>query len=163
MFSPVFPLSHSLILLAAEASEESSALFDFDATLPVIAIQFLLLAAILNAIYFQPLTQVVDERSEYVRLSLTEAKDKLAETERVTQQYLMATSQARLQAQQVVAAAEKEAQAIREQRLAEIQAEIAAKMAAAQATIEAERQAALAALEAQVASLSQAITAKLLG
>ncbi|MEN9205118.1 MAG: F0F1 ATP synthase subunit B' [Thermostichales cyanobacterium BF4_bins_65] len=160
---PIFSWSHSLIVLAAEASEEGSALFDFDATLPVIAIQFLLLAAILNAIYFQPLTKTVDERNEYINLSLAEAKEKLAETERVTQQYLAATSQARLQAQQLIAAAEKEAQGIRAQKLAEVQAEIHQKMAAAKATLEAERQAAFAALEAQVASLSEAITAKLLG
>ncbi|GAB4218362.1 MAG: F0F1 ATP synthase subunit B' [Synechococcales cyanobacterium] len=155
MFLPV-------VTLAAEATE-SAAIFDFDATLPAVAIQFLLLAAILNAVYFQPLTKTVDERSDYVRLSLAEAKEKLQETEKVTQQYLAATSQARLQAQQRIAAAEQEAQKIRGQRLAEVQAEVNQKMMAAKQVIEAERQQALSALDSQVAALSQAITAKLLG
>ena len=38
------------IILAAETSKEGG-LFDFDATLPLMAIQFLILAVLLNAIF----------------------------------------------------------------------------------------------------------------
>jgi len=37
-------------------------MFDFDATLPFMALQFLLLAALLNAIFYKPLTKALDER-----------------------------------------------------------------------------------------------------
>ncbi|MGL5796158.1 MAG: F0F1 ATP synthase subunit B', partial [Waterburya sp.] len=37
-------------------------MFDFDATLPLMAVQFLLLTALLNAVFYKPLTKVLDER-----------------------------------------------------------------------------------------------------
>jgi len=46
---------HWTILLAVETAEEAATeggLFDFDATLPLMALQFLILVAILNAVLF---------------------------------------------------------------------------------------------------------------
>jgi F-type H+-transporting ATPase subunit b len=42
-------------------------MFDFDATMPLMAVQFLLLAAVLNAIFYKPLTKALDDRDNYIR------------------------------------------------------------------------------------------------
>ena len=42
-------------------------MFDFDATLPIMALQFLLLTYILNLVFYKPSTKALDERDAYVR------------------------------------------------------------------------------------------------
>jgi F-type H+-transporting ATPase subunit b len=56
-------------------------LFDFDATLPLMAAQVVLLTFILNALFFKPVGRVVEEREDYVLTSQSDAKQKLAEVE----------------------------------------------------------------------------------
>lgn len=51
-------------------------LFDFDATLPLMAVQVVLLTFILNALFFKPVGRVVEEREDYVNTSRAEAKEK---------------------------------------------------------------------------------------
>ena len=58
-------------------------LFDFDATLPLMAVQVVLLTFILNALFFKPVGKVVEEREGYINTSRVEAKEKLAEVERL--------------------------------------------------------------------------------
>jgi len=60
------------ILLAAETPE--GGLFDLDATLPLMAIQFLLLATILNILFYKPLGKAIDDRAGYVQGQLNQAK-----------------------------------------------------------------------------------------
>ena len=52
-------------------------LFDFDATLPLMAVQVVLLTFILNALFFKPVGRVVEEREDYVNTSRSEAKKKI--------------------------------------------------------------------------------------
>jgi F-type H+-transporting ATPase subunit b len=157
----VHSIVHSTGLLAAEATE--GGLFDFDATLPIIAIQFLLLVAVLNTVFYQRLTKTIDDRNDYIRLSLSEAQERKAKAEELTRQYQAEIGQARVKAQQVIAEAEASALKIRSQRLAEVQAEVKAKMEAARATVEQEKAQALQTLQQQVAVLSQQMVDKLLG
>ncbi|PAX50987.1 F0F1 ATP synthase subunit B', partial [Brunnivagina elsteri CCALA 953] len=42
-------------------------MFDFDATLPFMAVQFLLLSALLNAFFYKPMTLALDDRDYYFR------------------------------------------------------------------------------------------------
>jgi len=58
-------------------------LFDFDATLPLMAVQVVVLTFILNALFFKPVGRVVEEREDYVNTSRAEAKKKIAEVERL--------------------------------------------------------------------------------
>ena len=64
---------HNLLISLAlqESSADQGGLFDFNATLPLMALQFLALTIILNIIYYKPLSRVLDERDEYIRNSLT--------------------------------------------------------------------------------------------
>jgi len=53
-------------------------LFDFDATLPLMAVQVVVLTFILNTLFFKPVGKVVEEREDYVITSRTEAKKKIS-------------------------------------------------------------------------------------
>ncbi|MDX2270747.1 MAG: F0F1 ATP synthase subunit B' [Cyanobacteriota bacterium] len=153
---------HSTLLFAAESAEKGG-LFDLDATLPFMAIQFLILVAVLNAIFYKPVGEAIDSRQDFIRTTLAEARERTEKAKATAQQYQEAITQARQKAQQVIGDAEAAALKIRAQKVAEVQAEIQAKLESARLTIEQEKQAALQELEGQIGILSQQITQKLLG
>jgi F-type H+-transporting ATPase subunit b len=62
-------------------------LFDIDATLPLVAIQFILLMFILNAILFTPLLTVIDDRNEFILTNLSKAAEMLTEANEITTKY----------------------------------------------------------------------------
>ena len=74
-------------------------LFDFDATLPLMAVQVVLLTFILNALFFKPVGRVVEEREDYVNTSRAEAKKKIAEVELLETELKDQLKEARLAAQ----------------------------------------------------------------
>jgi len=78
----------NLSLLIGDLSIEGpGGLFDINATLPLVAIQFLLLMVILNVILYSPLLQVITERNEYVLNNLSKASETLAKANKLTTQY----------------------------------------------------------------------------
>ncbi|MBU7585245.1 MAG: F0F1 ATP synthase subunit B' [Nostoc sp. TH1S01] len=138
-------------------------MFDFDATLPFMALQFLLLAALLNVIFYKPLTKVLDDRDNYIRTNTLEAKERLAKAERLTQEYEQQLAEARRQSQATLEAAQVEAKNITAQKIAEAQQEAQAQREKASAEIEQQKQEAMRSLEQQVDALSRQILEKLLG
>jgi ATP synthase B/B' CF(0). len=48
-------------------------LFDFDATLPLVAIQFIVLMVVLNIIFFNPLLITIRERNEFILNNLAKS------------------------------------------------------------------------------------------
>lgn len=152
---------HSLLLFAAETTEKGG-LFDFNATLPAIVLEFLLLAFLLNKIFYGPLTETIDQRNEFIRASRAEAKQRLERVEGLASQYQTEIARARSKATQLMSDTEANVNQIRSQQIAEVQTETRSKLEAAQQAAEQERQAALQQLQHQVDSLSQQITQKLL-
>uniref|UniRef100_A0ACD5GYE8 F0F1 ATP synthase subunit B n=1 Tax=Desertifilum tharense IPPAS B-1220 TaxID=1781255 RepID=A0ACD5GYE8_9CYAN len=150
------------ILLAVEETAKSGGLFDIDATLPLMAVQFLILTAVLNAIFYKPLGQAIDGRNDYVRKNLTEARERLAKAERLAQQYEEELAQARKQAQSAIASTQEDARKIAQDKLAQAQAEAGAKREQAAKEIEQQKQETLSSLEQQVDDLSRQILDKLL-
>lgn len=155
------------LLLAVEAAveataEESGGLFDLDATLPLMAIQFLILAALLNAVFYKPLGKAIDERDGYVSSNLTEAKERLAQAERLATQYEQELAESRKQAQTIIADAQAEAQGIADQQVAEAQREAQAQKEQAQKELEAQKESAFQTLEGQVEELTRQMLDKLL-
>lgn len=75
------------ILISSSEINGPGGLFDFNATLPLIAIQFLLAIFILNAILYNPLITIIDERKEYILTTLKKAAEILAEANKLTTQY----------------------------------------------------------------------------
>lgn len=59
-------------------------LFDFNATLPLIAIQFLLMAILLNILLYSPLLTIIEDRKEYILTNLGKASEILTEANQLT-------------------------------------------------------------------------------
>jgi len=157
---------HWTILLAVEEAAEvakEGGLFDINATLPVMAVQFLILMAVLNAIFYKPLTKAIEDRADYIRKNKLDAKERLAKAEKLAEQYETNLGESRKKAQSIIAAAQEEAQKIASKNMAEAQQEAQQKREQASLEIEQEKQQALQELDQQVDSLSRQILEKLLG
>jgi F-type H+-transporting ATPase subunit b len=154
------------LLLATAAVEEvaeKGKLFDFDATLPVMAIQFVVLVAVLNKLFYTPLGKVLDDRDEFLRGGLGDAKARLTEAEELTKKYERELAETRRESQAVIATAKAEAQKIAAGQLAQTQQAAQVQREQAQAEIDRQKQSAFTALEPQVEALSRQILTKLLG
>jgi F-type H+-transporting ATPase subunit b len=138
-------------------------MFDFDGTLPLMMIQFLLLVAVLNAVFFRPLTQAMDERDGFIRTNNTDARERLAKAKQLTLQYEQELSGTRKQSQQVIAEAQTAAQKIAQDQITEVRQQVQAEVMQAQAQLESEKQSAFGELQKQVDTLSRQILDKLLG
>jgi F-type H+-transporting ATPase subunit b len=75
------------ILISNSEVSGPGGLFDFDATLPLVAIQFLLLTFVLNIILYNPLLTVIEERKKYILTTLGKASEILSEADKLTTQY----------------------------------------------------------------------------
>jgi F-type H+-transporting ATPase subunit b len=151
------------ILLAAEAVAKEGGLFDFNATLPLMAIQFVVLAALLNALFYKPVGKMIDDRDEYIRSNSLGAEDRLAEAQKLTKQFEADLADTRRQAQAVIAEAKADAQKIASARIAEAQQVAQAEREKAYQEIEQQKQTAFSSLEKEVDALSHQILTKLLG
>ena len=87
------------ILISSSEVNGPGGLFDIDATLPLVAIQFLLLMVILNIILYNPLLTVIEERKEYILTNLSRASEILAEANNLTTQYEQELDSVRKEAQ----------------------------------------------------------------
>ena len=87
------------ILISSSTVSGPGGLFDFDATLPLVAIQFILLMIILNIILYNPLLTVIEERKEYILTNLSKASEILAEANTLTAQYEQELDSVRKEAQ----------------------------------------------------------------
>lgn len=102
-------LSSVFIIIGAEGE---GGLFDFNATLPLMAVQIVVLSLLLNFIFYKPLTDTILERQSFVRESLKDAKEFLSKAEKLFGNYEEKIALGRKEAQLLVSNAEKEAQEI---------------------------------------------------
>ncbi|MBW4575707.1 MAG: F0F1 ATP synthase subunit B' [Aphanothece sp. CMT-3BRIN-NPC111] len=138
-------------------------MFDFDATLPLMAVQFLLLAALLNVVFYKPLMKALDERDDYIRSNEVGARERLSKAEQLAKQYEEKLADTRRQSQALIMNAQADAQKIGAQKIAEAQQEAQTKREQAAREIEQQKQEALQSLEQQVDGLSRQILEKILG
>ena len=89
-------MSHmpNLSILISEVSGPGG-LFDFNATLPLVAIQFVLLMLILNIILYNPLLTIIEERKEYILNNLAQASSVLTQANQLTSYYEQELSKVR--------------------------------------------------------------------
>ncbi|GAB4288237.1 MAG: F0F1 ATP synthase subunit B' [Oscillatoriaceae cyanobacterium] len=153
----------TILLAAAEAAEAKGGLFDFDATLPIMALQFLILAAVLNALFYKPLGKAIDDRDNYIRTTEKEARERLSKAENLAKQYEQELAQSRKQAQTVIANAQAEGQKMASQQIAAAMQEAQAQREQAQKELDQQKQEVFRSLEQQVDTLSRQIMEKLLG
>lgn len=91
-------INFSTLILSSEVNGPGG-LFDIDATLPLVAIQFLLLMVILNIVLYNPLLTIIEERKEYILTNLGKASELLAEANNLTAQYEEELTSVRKEAQ----------------------------------------------------------------
>ena len=144
-------------------TEGAGGLFDFNATLPLMAIQFVLLMVVLTFIFYKLVSKVLEDREEYISGNLTQASDKLIKADELYSQYDEQLKTAKVNAQAIIAKAEKEAKDSVALEIGEARADAAKLIERTNKELEAQKSTALAQLETQVDELSQLIKEKLLG
>jgi len=87
------------ILISSSEVSGPGGLFDINATLPLVAIQFILLVVLLNVVLYSPLLTVIEERKEYILTNLGKASEILAEANKLTAQYEQELTSVRKEAQ----------------------------------------------------------------
>ncbi len=97
-------------MLAFNLFATEGGLFDINATLPLMAIQVVVLTYLLNSLFFKPVGKVVEKREEYVKNNITAAKNKLAEVEKLEADLLNQLQKARSEAVKIVNEAEQDSE-----------------------------------------------------
>ena len=149
-------------LLLAEAGVPEGGLFDLDATLPLMAVQVVLLTFLLNSLFFRPVGKVVEDREGYISTSRADAKQKLAQVQRLEADLTDQLRGARQAAQAAIVEAEQEVDRLYREALATAETEANRTREQARREIEAQREGAQAKLMAQVDELSSQIIQRLL-
>jgi len=144
-------------------TEGAGGLFDFNATLPLMAAQFILLTVVLTFILYKPVGKVIDERESYINGNLTTASDKLVKADELYKQYDEQLKTARVNAQAIIAKSEKEAKDVVALEINEARLDAAKLIDKTNKELESQKTVALQQLETQVDELSQLIKEKLLG
>lgn len=155
---------HIFILSLQEEIDlaEQGGLFDFNATLPLMMLQFLALMFILNLLFYKPVTYILDERADYIRNSLTTASAYLVKANELTEKYEKALAESRKQAQNTIRNSQKEAQDIVASNIKKAQKEAEVLVNAASKQLNIQKEQVLKTLEDQVDILSDKIKEKLL-
>merc|ERR1711904_15852 len=87
-------------------------LFDFNATLPAMALQFILLTIVLTFVFYKPVSKLLEERETFINTNLSEASTKLLKADELYKQYEEQLKEAKKDAQSIISAAESEAKEI---------------------------------------------------
>ncbi|RCL52229.1 MAG: F0F1 ATP synthase subunit B' [Synechococcus sp. MED-G71] len=152
---------HSWLLLA-EAAAPKGGLFDLDATLPLMAVQVVLLTFILNALFFRPVGKAVEDREGFISTSRAQAKEKLAQAERLEAELKAQLLDARKQSLAVIQEAEEEVDRLFREALALAQSEANAVREKARVQVDAQKAEAFAGIDAQAEKLGSLIVDRLL-
>jgi F-type H+-transporting ATPase subunit b len=144
-------------------TEGEGGLFDFNATLPLMALQFILLTLILTFIFYKPVGKVIEERETMISTSLSDASEKLLKADELYSQYDEQLKSARAEAQSIIAESEKEAKEIVALEISQARQDAVKLIQQTNKELEAQKSLALQKLETQVDELSDLIKEKLLG
>ena len=150
-------INFSLLLVESEGG-----LFDFDATLPFMAIQIILLTVLLNIVFYGPITGILDQRSESIRTKLKEASEMLIKAEDLTKQYEVQLLEARQQSQEIILKSRKESQELVAVEIGQAQKNAEELIEETTKQLQIQKVQALSTLENHVDVLSDAITKKIL-
>ena len=149
-------------LLLAEAAVPEGGLFDLDATLPLMAVQVVLLTFLLNSLFFRPVGKVVEEREGYISTSLADAKQKLEQVQRLEAELTEQLKGARQSAQAAILEAEQEVDNLYREAIATTEADANRTREKARREIEAQREQAQSQLMGKVDEFSTKIIQRLL-
>jgi F-type H+-transporting ATPase subunit b len=74
-------------IISSSAIEGPGGLFDINATLPLVAIQFVLLTIVLNALLYNPILTTLTERNDFILITLLQAVVTLEKTDKLTAKF----------------------------------------------------------------------------
>ena len=137
-------------------AEGAGGLFDFNATLPVMAIQFILLTVALTFVFYKPIAKVIDEREAYINGNLNLATEKLIKVDELYKGYDEQLKIARINAQSTIAVSEKAAKAVVADEISQARLDTAKLIEQTNNELEAQKSIALQELETQVEELMSA-------
>nr|YP_009398675.1 ATP synthase CF0 subunit II [Kuetzingia canaliculata]ARW67861.1 ATP synthase CF0 subunit II [Kuetzingia canaliculata] len=152
----------SLLNQIPDNIKEKGGLFDFNATLPLMALQFLALTVTLNLLFYKPVSNILDDREEYIRNSLTSASASLVKANELTKKYELELAESRRKAQNIIKSAQQEAQIIVSEKIKVAQKDAEKLLLDAYNELNIQKEHALRSLEIQVDMLSDQIIKKLL-
>ena len=144
-------------------AEGAGGLFDFNATLPLMALQIILLSVVLTFVFYKPVSKVIDDREAYINGNLTTAAEKLIKADELYNEYDEQLKTARVNAQAIIAQSEKEAKDVVALEINDARQDAAKLIERTNKELETQKSLALQQLETQVDELSQLIKEKLLG
>ena len=156
----IFSMPAGQILALAEGE---GGLFDFNATLPLMALQFILLTVVLTFVFYKPIASLLETRETFINTNLSEASEKLLQADELCTKYEEQLKEAKTRAQSVIAVSETEAKEIVAQELNQARKDAAALVEQTNRQLEAQKDLALKQLESQIDELSQLIKEKLVG
>ena len=149
-------------MLAFHIFATEGGLFDINATLPLMAIQIVILTYLLNSLFFKPVGKVVEKREAFVRQNISEAKKKLAEVEILEEDLQNQLLKARSEAVQIVNEAEKDSDKLYQEAIELANSEANASKENARLQIESQTSSAREQLSKQAEDLSELIVNRLI-
>lgn len=155
-------LQHLAAVFAA-SSEGSSGLVFNGFWILIAALNFVFFLLILQQFAFGPIGRMLEERKQRIEQGLKDADQARREREAATDERQQVLAEARREANEIVARAQKTADDVRSQELGATRAEIERLHTQATAEIEAERQRALGQVRSQIADLALQAAGKVVG
>ena len=138
-------------------------LLDFDGTLIVIAISFIIFAIVMHKIFYIPMRRVMDERKEYIQLHIDEAKELDSKAKEAINQYNTKLNTARLTGQSKVEEFTESGKDKKSKLLSDASAKAHEEIRIAKQSLQKEKEAAFTQIREEVAPLAQQIVSKILG
>jgi F-type H+-transporting ATPase subunit b len=142
--------------------EGAGGLFDFNVTLPLMAIQFIALTVLLIFVFYKPIAKALDDRASYITGNLIAANEKLRAADDVYKEYTEKLKFAKVSAQCVLAESEKEAKDVVAKEVADARADAARTIRSTVQKLRKEKIATTFTLEKELVDFVQLINAKLL-
>jgi F-type H+-transporting ATPase subunit b len=157
-------MTNYLFLLALQSvtTESEGGLFDFNATLPAIALEVILLMWILDSIFYKPIGNNIQNRHDYINSQLKQASDMLTKADQLTNRYESELARHKKAAQSTIMTAKKEAEDTVNGRLKTTRGRAETIITSAIKDLQRQKQKVQTVLEKQVDWFSQRIKGKLL-
>ncbi|MEW5822092.1 MAG: hypothetical protein AB1782_18000 [Cyanobacteriota bacterium] len=137
-------------------------LLHFDATIIVIAISFIIFAAIMHHVFYLPMRRVIEERDDYVNSHKDEAKKLTDEAKEIITVYNQKLNKARLTGQATIESTTVKAKGEKSQIISTASNNAHDEIKTARTALNEEKNKAVEVLKNDVAPLAQQIIAKLL-
>lgn len=140
----------ALIIASMPEPAYAGGMFDFGLTLPFVAVTFLTMMAVLNALWYSPVGSEVDERNEALLKTLSQATDMLTKADEIQVQYTEQIREAREKATSAVGEYRAKTEAAIQAEIKNAQDESTAKAAEVRAQLQADIQAKMKSAEGEI-------------